>query len=73
MSKTFIKCGKLFDGLKEILRPNVNIVVEDDLIKEVGEDVVCPEGAEVIDLSGLTVTPGQIDAHLHLDNLQYWE
>ena len=72
MGKIFIKCGKFFDGLEEVLRTNVNIVVEDDIIREVGEDVVCPEGAEVIDLSGLTVTPGLIDAHLHLDNLHYW-
>ena len=73
MSKLFIKCGKFFDGLEEVLRENVNIVVEDDIIQAVGEDVTCPEGAEVIDLSDLTVTPGLIDAHLHLDNLHYWE
>ena len=72
MSKKFIKCGKFFDGLNEVLRTNVNIVVEDDIIREVGEDVVCPEGAEVIDLSGLTVTPGLIDAHIHLDTLHHW-
>ena len=35
MSKLFIKCGKFFDGLEEVLRENVNIVVEDDIIQAV--------------------------------------
>ncbi|WP_294379448.1 amidohydrolase family protein, partial [uncultured Clostridium sp.] len=63
----FIKCGKFFDGINEILKENINILVEDDYILDVGEGVECPENAETIDLSDYTVTPGLIDAHVHFD------
>lgn len=42
------------------------ILIEDGKIKAVGKDVKVPEGAEVIDAKGKTVTPGLIDAHSHL-------
>ena len=63
----FIKCGKLFDGVNRELKEGWNILVDDKVISAIGPDIACPEGAEVIDLSGLTVTPGLIDAHVHFD------
>lgn len=60
-----IKCGKLYDGLQNALQKNMEILVEDKFIKEVGHDLPCPEGTEIIDLSHLTVTPGMIDSHVH--------
>ncbi len=60
-----IKCGKLYDGLKAELQENMEILIEDKYIKEVGQNLECPEGTEVIDLSDMTVTPGMIDAHVH--------
>lgn len=68
MSKYFLKCGKLFDGVELELKENVNILVEDDKIIDVGRDFAAPDGAEVIDLSHLTVTPGLIDAHSHIEH-----
>lgn len=65
MKYTLIKCGKLYDGIHDELFDNREILVEDKIIKEVGENLEVPEGAEVIDLSHLTVTPGMIDAHMH--------
>lgn len=60
-----IKCGKMYDGLKPKLQENMEILVEGKQIKEVGHNLPCPEGTEILDLSGLTVTPGLIDAHVH--------
>lgn len=68
---TFIKCGKLFDGEQKTLQENMQILVEDDLIKEVGRNLQCPPDAEVVDLSDATVTPGLIDAHVHFNFMQW--
>lgn len=42
------------------------ILVENGKILDVGNRVTIPEGAEVIDVSGMVVMPGIIDAHAHL-------
>ena len=47
---TFIKCGKLFDGVTEKYLENQAILVEGDKIVAVGENLECPEDAVVIDL-----------------------
>lgn len=62
---TLVKCGKLFDGIDSCFKENMQILVEDDLIKEVGENLVYPESASIVDLSDKQVTPGLIDAHIH--------
>ncbi|MBB6217610.1 imidazolonepropionase-like amidohydrolase [Anaerosolibacter carboniphilus] len=43
-----------------------SILIEDGKIKEIGEDMVVPLDAEVIDAAGKIITPGIIDAHCHL-------
>jgi imidazolonepropionase-like amidohydrolase len=60
-----IKCGKLYDGIKAEFQEDMEILVEGKYIKEVGHNLSCPDGTEIIDLSDLTVTPGLIDAHVH--------
>lgn len=67
MKKTYIICGKFFDGVHEELKENVCLLVEDGIIAAVGQDLPRPEDAEVIDLSHLTVTPGLIDSHVHFE------
>lgn len=62
---TKIKCGKLYDGIKSKFQEDMEILISDSKIKEVGHNLSCPEETEVIDLSSLTVTPGLIDAHVH--------
>lgn len=42
------------------------IVIKDGKIAEVSQNAKIPAGAEVVDLKGLTVTPGLIDAHVHI-------
>jgi len=45
---------------------NGSILIENGKIAAVGEGLVPPEGAERIDLKGMTVMPGMIDAHCHI-------
>lgn len=42
------------------------VLVEDGRIKAVYEGNAVPEGAEVIDATGMLVTPGIVDSHTHL-------
>ena len=62
----YLKAGRLFDGLSESYKQNVILRIENDRIAAVG--VAVPQGAAVIDLSGATVLPGLIDAHVHLES-----
>lgn len=62
---TKILCGKLYTGLVDKLIERAEILVHGKYIEEVGHNLACPEGAEIIDLNHLTVTPGMIDAHMH--------
>jgi len=63
---TYVKAGRLFDGLSESYRQNVTLRIENDRIAAVG--VAPPPGASVIDLSNATVLPGLIDCHVHLES-----
>jgi imidazolonepropionase-like amidohydrolase len=57
-----LKASTILDGKGQILR-NTIIVVEGGKIARIGGAV--PPGAITYDLSGLTVSPGWIDAHVH--------
>ena len=59
---TNCKAVTISDGILE----HATILIEDGVIKAVGQEVEIPLDAEVIDLTGKWVTPGLIDAHSHL-------
>ena len=67
MSSVLVKnVGLLLSG--QVSRPILeadSIVIEDGIIKEVGQGLDCP-GAQVIDAAGAAVTPGLMDSHCHL-------
>ncbi|MBQ9322252.1 MAG: amidohydrolase, partial [Eubacterium sp.] len=60
---TLLKNGRSHDMVNR--EPyNADILIEDGKIRAIGHDL--PEEGEVIDLSGLDVYPGFIDAHSHI-------
>src|SRR5436190_20927908 len=63
---TAIKAGRLVDPVAGTILNNQVIIIENGKFKEIGSNLAIPAGAEVIDLSALTVMPGLVDARNHL-------
>jgi len=62
---TAIRAGRVIDPETGTAAANQVIVVEGEKIRDIGPNVAIPAGAEVIDLSRLTVVPGFVDTHTH--------
>ncbi len=61
-----IRAGRVLDVRTGQMIQNAIILIERERIIGVGRNLTVPAGAEVIDLSTLTVLPGLIDSHTHL-------
>ena len=63
-TRVAVRAGKLLDTRTGQYTSNVMIVIEGERIASVGG--AAPSGVPVIELSGVTVLPGLIDAHNHI-------
>ncbi len=72
-SSVLIRDVHVFDGVSKARIENANVLIEDNLIKEVSQDVINAPDALVIDGGGKTLMPGLSDAHTHIvwnDNVE---
>ena len=72
--------GTLIDGFGGPPLRNSVIIIENERIKEIGQvnNMVIPEGAEIISTEGMSVMPGLWDMHVHLminghSNYTHWD
>jgi imidazolonepropionase-like amidohydrolase len=63
---TAIRAGRLIDPESAQVLTNQIILVEGNRFREIGANLAIPAGAQVIDLSRMTVLPGLVDSHNHL-------
>ncbi len=60
-----IRGGRVVDPSQD-LDGTRDVLIVEGLVAGVGEGIDAPDGAQEIDASGLMVTPGLIDVHVHL-------
>ena len=63
---TLITNVSIFDGKSERLITGRDVLIEGNLISEIGRNLSAAEGTTVIDGGGGTLTPGFIENHAHL-------
>ena len=65
VAPVLIQGGTVLTGTGERLE-NTDILLKDGVIAAIGPHLAAPEGAQIVDARGRTVTPGIIDIHSHL-------
>ena len=65
--RVVVHAGQLMDGKAETARKDMDVVVEGNRIKSVGpHSAALHASAKVVDATGLTVIPGLVEHHAHL-------
>jgi imidazolonepropionase-like amidohydrolase len=64
-SQTLLKNARVFDGTREDCPGGQSVLIEDGIIREVSASARASSTAQVVDVRGLTLMPGMIDAHVH--------
>ncbi|MHB1224666.1 MAG: dihydroorotase [Gemmatimonadaceae bacterium] len=62
---TLLRGGRLLDPSTRLDRTG-DLLIIDGRIEHIGDPVDAPDGAEVVDCTGMIVSPGFIDVHCHL-------
>jgi imidazolonepropionase-like amidohydrolase len=57
--------ARIFDGWSEDVRGGQSVLIENGIIREIGERVAAPADTITLDLDGGFLMPGLIDAHFH--------
>ena len=65
MKPVLFKNGRVIDPSQN-LDAVTSVLVLDGKIAGIGQDVHAPDGAEIIDATGLVIAPGLVDVHVHL-------
>jgi dihydroorotase len=65
VSALLLRGGRVVDPAQGI-DAALDVLLADGVVARVAESIAAPRGAEVLDASGLVVTPGLVDMHVHL-------
>jgi len=60
-----LRGGRVVDPSQGLDGP-ADVLIEEEVIAAVGPALQGPDGAEIVDVSGLVLSPGLIDLHVHL-------
>jgi imidazolonepropionase-like amidohydrolase len=61
-----LKAARLIDGKRDTVMAPAAVLIRGNRIEQVGTSLAIPVDARIIDLGDATITPGLIDAHVHV-------
>lgn len=64
--RLLVRCGTLIDGLGDLARTSVDVLIEAGRFARIAPAQDAPEGSRVLDLSDHTCLPGLIEMHTHI-------
>lgn len=66
MTQYIFSGGRLLDPRQKELLDGIEVLVEDDVVREVSHRPIASASATRVDLRGKTLMPGLVDAHVHV-------